>query len=129
MKNLMPVLLVATLLSGCGLLPPPSPIMMKDKTVKEDASDKTITLHQEIVRPHPSGKYIYLPKGIYKHVATDGSHFYFEAPTSPLYATKQSEKGSVRLNRYFRLKTYSSSVSLHPWQENQESNSQGPPIM
>ena len=41
----------------------------------------------------------------------------------------QRKKGSVRLIRYFRLKPCSFSVSLHPWQENQESNSKGPPIM
>ncbi|NOU35721.1 MAG: membrane lipoprotein lipid attachment site-containing protein [Kiritimatiellaceae bacterium] len=91
MKKIILILFATILLSGCGLLPPPSPIMWENKTVTPETSDKTITLHQEIVRPHKSGRYIYLPAGVYKHVATDNSHFYFEAPTPPVYTVKQGE--------------------------------------
>ncbi|MBI9020364.1 MAG: hypothetical protein JEZ10_03810, partial [Verrucomicrobia bacterium] len=55
-----------------------------------ETSDKTITIHQKFTRSG-EGRYIQVPAGDYKHVATDKTHFYFESPTPLIYAVKQGE--------------------------------------
>jgi hypothetical protein len=91
MKNILLIIAIPTLV-GCGLLPPPSPIMSKVVQVSKEESGKTITLHQEIIRPHGSGASVRLPAGAYKHIGTGTGYFYFKAPKPIVYLHPQGEK-------------------------------------
>jgi hypothetical protein len=91
MKNILLIIVVSTLV-GCGLLPPTSPIMSRVVQVSREESGKTITLHQEIIRPSESGVSVHLPAGTYKHTATGTGYFYFRSPKHIAYLHPQREK-------------------------------------
>ena len=79
--------LVTLACTSCGYLPASSPERHDVRNVTFSRSSRTITFNQDMCFSYPNSKALCLPKGTYKHVATDDTYYYFKSPSYLQYVT------------------------------------------